>query len=116
MIARLVEGHLDAPAAEGAPKAANRILDPLHGNAVPDSRGRRDGLLLELRRVAAPGDGRPVVLPEALRDLRGHRPRGDAPALAAGPQSAEERDAAPARRLVRPVHSGNAAGHRRDGE
>src|SRR3954452_25529506 len=100
MIARLVEGRLDAPAAEGAPKAANRILDPLHSHAVPDSRGRRDGLLLELGGVAAAGHGRSVLLPEALRGLRGDRPRRDAPALAARPQGAEERPPGHPRRLV----------------
>ena len=62
------------PATRAPREAPGRVLDPLHRHALPAGGRCGDGLLRQLGRVAARGLGRPVVLPQALRDLRPDRP------------------------------------------
>src|SRR3954451_17858446 len=68
------EWRSNGPPPPEASRYLNRILDPLHRHAVPARGRRRDGLVDELVRVAAPGHGGPGVLPQALPRLRGAGP------------------------------------------
>ena len=63
--------------------------------------GRGDGLLGELGGVAAERLGRPVLLPQALRDVRAGRAGRAAPRLAPRPEADQGAHAAAAGRLVR---------------
>src|SRR5829696_6576985 len=66
------------------------VFAPLHGDALHARCGRRDGLFRQLRRVAAPGPRRPVLLPQALRGLRDDRAPRPAPPLAPWPAAGQD--------------------------
>ena len=55
------------------PQATGRVLDPLHGDALPARVRGGHGLLGELGGVAAERPRRPVLLPQALPDVRRDR-------------------------------------------
>ena len=57
-------------AARAAREATGRVLDPLHRHALPAGGRGGDGLLGQLGGVAAERQRRPVLLPQALRDVR----------------------------------------------
>ena len=98
------------------PQAPGRVLDPLHGNALPARRRRRDGLLSELRRIASVRQRRCLLLPQALRGARPDRAAGDALRGTPRAQADPRADAAPAPNLVRADRRRDAARHRRHGQ